>query len=98
MIGKKEQHQQGVFTPTVDSKIIQGFFGDRELMLKELCQAGYTRDEVLDRAESLGLTSHLVKACFHMEDLAVRHCLCCDKEFLSLGHQNRLCRSCRVKT
>jgi hypothetical protein len=97
MATRKDQGKPTELTPAVDEQIIKGFFGDLEAMIKVLCMSGFKREEILERAEFLGLNRTLVKACTKPEDLLVRRCLKCDREFLSLGPQNRLCRVCKGK-
>ena len=56
---------------------------------------GYKREEILERAQYFGLNRNFVKTCAKPQALSVRLCLQCDREFLSLGPQNRLCRICK---
>lgn len=87
-----------MFTLEIDQRIIKGLLVDQEATLRELAEAGFTRSAVLDRAGKLGLTNDLLKQ--HRLDrlnISVRQCLNCDGVFLSMGSQNRLCKTCRKK-
>ena len=89
------------FTPEIDKRIIEGFLGDREAMMKELSMAGFDRRAILERARNLGLSDQFIKN-FHRRgidvgDIAVRLCLGCNEPFASMGPHNRMCRRCQVK-
>ena len=98
MARKQRKGTSASFTPMIDKRIIEGFIGDREAMIKELTGEGIGRMDVLGRAEELGLTKQFISQC-HVGgvDLAIRRCLRCSKEFVSMGPHNRLCRSCQAK-
>jgi len=97
MAAKTPKGKTPSFTPAVDRRIIEGFFGNRESMLRELARVGFKRVEILNRAAFLGLNKGFVKRFTDVETLSVRRCLRCDGEFLSLGPQNRLCRGCNAR-
>jgi hypothetical protein len=101
MSDNQQKRETVSFTPEIDKRIIEGFLGDREAMLKELAGTGFSRRVVLKRAASLGLTDQFIKN-FHLSgtdvgDVAVRRCLKCNEPFASMGPHNRMCRRCQVK-
>ena len=98
MVGRRRQRPSSSFTPEIDKRIIEGFLGDREEMIRDLAQAGFSRRAVLDRATTLGLTRDFLAQCKKGGvDVLVRQCLRCEQRFVSLGPQNRLCRRCLTR-
>jgi len=86
------------FTPEIDKRLIEGFLDDREAILRALEQDGFGRDAIQRRARVLGLTEKtLEQVRMNRRLISVRRCLRCEKEFLSLGPQNRFCVQCRFK-
>ena len=96
---KKAQVPSGpLFTREIVQRIIDGFFGDREAMLRELEEAGFDRDAVVKHARILGLTKQLLQQHkINPRQLSVRTCIGCEQEFLSQGPHNRFCDPCRPR-
>lgn len=96
---EESSRQSGArFSLEIDKRIIDGVLGDRETMLRELAEAGFSKKAVLDRASSLGLTRAFISRCqVGAVSAQVRRCLRCEERFVSLGPQNRLCRRCVAK-
>ena len=87
-----------VFTREIVRRIIDGFFGDTEAMLRELEEAGFDRDAVVKHVRALGLTKQLLRQHnINPHQLSVRSCIGCEREFLSQGSHNRFCDACRPR-
>ena len=90
------------FTPEIDKRIIEGFLGDQEAMMKELSRSGFSRSAILEREKKLGLTVQFIKNCqligTDVGDVAVRRCLGCNEPFASLGAHNRMCQRCQARS
>lgn len=98
MAGRRRDKDTEHFSPEIDRQIIEGFLGDRDVMLRSLEGAGISREAIFRRAGKLGLTRDFLEQCrFGGVEPAVRRCLNCNEAFVSLGPQNRLCKRCRTK-
>lgn len=96
--------------PKLDRKIIEGMLNDRENLMAEMANLGYTAEAVLRRAADLGLSEAYLR---HVQTVAAdlagdrpgarripshlraRTCLSCERVFLSSGPGNRICPRCR---
>lgn len=96
--------------PKLDRKIIEGMLSDREGLMAEMANLGYTSDAVMRRAADLGLSEAYLR---HVQTVAAdlagdrpgarrvpshlraRTCLSCERVFLSSGPGNRICPRCR---
>lgn len=96
MTKRKHSGEMPVFSPEVTRQIVDGMFTDREAMLEALEKLGFTRDDVLQHTFNLGLSVQFIELCRLTGDKPkLRCCLSCEREFVSLGPQNRMCRRCR---
>ena len=114
----KREHDQAneeakaVFTdnPRLDRHIIEGMLNDRELLMVEMQNKGFSEGVILRRAAELGLSEALLRQVKGVaadlagerpgrrsapDALGARTCLSCDRVFLSTGPGNRLCMRCR---
>jgi len=96
--------------PRLDRRIIDGMLNDREHLMTEMMEKGFSETAILRRAAELGLSEALLRQVKGVAaDLAgerpgrrsapsalgARTCLSCDRVFLSTGPGNRLCMRCR---
>jgi hypothetical protein len=96
MTKRKHSGEMPVFPPAVTRQIVDGMFTDREAMLVAMEKLGYDREDVLQHAFNLGLSVQFIELCRLTGDTPkLRRCLSCEREFVSLGPQNRMCRRCR---
>lgn len=96
MSRRKRSGDMPVFSRSVTLQIVDGMFADREAMLVSLEKLGFFRDDVLQHAFDLGMSVQFVELCRRSGDSPkLRRCLSCEREFVSLGPQNRMCRRCR---
>jgi hypothetical protein len=96
MTRRKPSGDMPVFSRSVTQQIVDGMFTDREAMLVALEELGFVRDDVLQHAFDLGMSVQFVELCRRSGDSPkLRSCLSCEREFVSLGPQNRMCRRCR---
>lgn len=96
--------------PRLDRHIIEGMLQDRESLMTEMKNKGFSEGVVLRRAAELGLSEALLRQVKGVaadlagerpgrrsapDALGARTCLSCDRVFLSTGPGNRLCMRCR---
>jgi hypothetical protein len=96
MTKRKSSGEMPVFPSEVTRQIVDGMFTDPEAMLVALEKLGFSRDDVIQHAFNLGLSAQFIELCRLTGDTPkLRRCLSCEREFVSLGPQNRICRRCR---
>jgi hypothetical protein len=77
----------------IDQRIIEAYVDDPRSLGKLI--PGLSDADVRRRAAEIGLTREVVRdARLFGAPLAMRTCVRCDRKFLSIGPQNRLCRRC----
>lgn len=96
--------------PALDRRIIEGMLTDRDALMSEMEERGYSQEAVMRRAADLGLSEAYLR---HVQTVAAdlagdrpgsrrlpgtlraRTCLSCERVFLSGGPGNRICPRCR---